>query len=159
MAAGDFKWFAQGLLDLANKIHDLDSDDWRMGIVTTGNVPTVNETAPHWGGTGTTNFATNQVTISSGSPIVGYTGPIVLTSETLALTATGFTWDIADISILQDATNGFTNAGYGIIYNNTDTNKRAVAYVELSSGGTLSNVSGAVTITINASGALAAAQS
>ena len=35
MAAGDFKWFAQGLHDLGNKIHDLDADDFRMGIITT----------------------------------------------------------------------------------------------------------------------------
>lgn len=152
MATGDFKWFAQGLHDLGNKIHDLDSDDWRMGIVTTGNVPTVNESAPHWGGTGTTNFATNQVATGT-----AYTGPIVLTSEAWTLTATGAAMDVADISIAQDA-GGFSNGAWGIVYNNTDANKRAIGFVELSSGGTLSNVSGAITITINASGALALAQ-
>ena len=61
MASGDFKWFAQGLHDLGNKIHDLDTDDWRMGIITTAATPAVNTSAPHWGGTGTTNFSTNQV--------------------------------------------------------------------------------------------------
>ncbi len=152
MATGDFKWFAQGLHDLGNKIHDLDSDDWRMGIVTTANVPTVNESAPHWGGTGTTNFATNQVATGT-----AYTGPIVLTSEAWTLTATGAAMDVADISIAQDA-GGFSNGAWGIVYNNTDANKRAIGFVELSSGGTLSNVSGAITITINASGALALAQ-
>lgn len=45
MAAGDFKWFAQALHDLGNKIHDLDNDDLRMGIVT-GVTPAVN-TAAH----------------------------------------------------------------------------------------------------------------
>lgn len=158
-ATGDFKWFAQGLMDLGNKIHDLDNDDWRMGIVTTGNVPTVNEAAPHWGGTGTTNFASNQVAVSSGSPVLGYTGPIVLTAESWTLTATGAVMDFADISILQDATNGFTNGAYGIIYNNTDANKRAIGYVEISSAGTAGNVSGSLNITINASGALALSQS
>lgn len=48
MAQGTFKWFAQGLHDLGNKIHDLDGDDWRMGIVT-GVTPTVATAAPHWG--------------------------------------------------------------------------------------------------------------
>lgn len=153
MAAGDFKWFAQGLQDLGNKVHDLDADDWRMGIVTNATVPAVNTAAPHWGGTGTTNFSTNQV----GTGGTSYTGPIVLTSEAWALTASGAAMDVADISLAQDAA-GFTNGAYGIIYNNTDANKRAIGYVELSSGGTLSLVAGAVTITMNASGILALSQ-
>ncbi len=153
MSAGDFKWFAQGLQDLGNKVHDLDADDWRMGIVTNATVPAVNTAAPHWGGTGTTNFSTNQV----GTGGTSYTGPIVLTSEAWALTASGAAMDVADISLAQDAA-GFTNGAYGIIYNNTDANKRAIGYVELSSGGTLSLVAGAVTITMNASGILALSQ-
>lgn len=153
MATGTIKWFAQGLHDLGNKIHDLDGDDWRMGIVTTATVPAVNTAAPHWGGTGTTNFATNQVATTGTS----YTGPIVLTSEAWALNATGATMDFADISLSQDAS-GFTNGAYGIIYNNTDANKRAIGYIELSSGGTASLVAGPITITMNASGVLALSQ-
>lgn len=153
MATGTIKWFAQGLHDLGNKIHDLDGDDWRMGIVTTATVPAVNTAAPHWGGTGTTNFATNQVATTGTS----YTGPIVLTSEAWALNATGATMDFADISLSQDAI-GFTNGAYGIIYNNTDANKRAIGYIELSSGGTASLVAGPITITMNASGVLALSQ-
>lgn len=149
MATGTIKWFAQGLHDLGNKLHDLDTDDWRMGIVTTATVPAVNTAAPHWGGTGTTNFATNQV--STGGTT--YTVPIVLASEAWTLTATGAAMDFADISLAQDAS-GFANGAYGIIYNNTDANKRAIGYVELSSGGTLSIVAGPVTITLNASGVL-----
>lgn len=153
MATGTIKWFAQGLHDLGNKIHDLDSDDWRIGIVTTATVPAVNTAAPHWGGTGTTNFATNQVVTTGTS----YTGPIVLASEAWALSATGATMDFADISLSQDAS-GFTNGAYGIIYNNTDANKRAIGYIELSSGGTASLVAGPITITMNASGVLALSQ-
>ena len=152
MAAGTIKWFAQGLHDLGNKIHDLDTDDWRMGVVT-GVTPAVNTAAPHWGGTGTTNYAASQVVTTGTS----YTGPIVLTSEAWALTATGAAMDFADISLAQDAS-GFTNGGYGIIYNNTDTNKRAIGYVEISATNAASLVSGAITITMNASGTLALAQ-
>ncbi len=61
MATGTMKWFAQGLLDLGNKIHNLSSDTLNLGIVTTATVPALSTAAPHWGGTGTTNFATNQV--------------------------------------------------------------------------------------------------
>ena len=153
MAAGDFKWFAQALHDLGNKIHDLDNDDLRMGIVT-GVTPAVNTTAPHWGGTGTTNYASSQVATGGTS----YTGPIVLTSESWTLTSTGAALDVADISLAQDAS-GFTNGGYGIVYNNTDANKRALGYIEISSSNAASLVTGAINITMNASGALALVQS
>lgn len=153
MATGTMKWFAQGLHDLGNKIHDLDGDDWRMGIVT-GVTPAVNTAAPHWGGTGTTNYASSQVATGGTS----YTGPIVLTSEAWTLTATGAAMDFADISLAQDAS-GFTNGGYGIIYNNTDANKRAIGYIEISSTNAASLVTGAINITFNVSGTLALAQS
>lgn len=149
MATGTIKWFAQGLHDLGNKIHDLDADDWRLGVATGTTTPAVNTAAPHWGGTGTTNFATNQVATAT-----GYSGPIALTSESWALTATGAAMDFADVTIAQDAS-GFTNGAWGIIYNNTDANKRAIGYIELSAAGTLSNVSGPVTITLNAAGVFA----
>jgi hypothetical protein len=153
MATGTIKWFAQGLHDLGNKIHGLGVDDYRLGIVTNATVPAVNTAAPHWGGTGTTKFATNQV----GTGGTSYTGPIVLTSEAWALNATGGAMDFADISLAQDAS-GFTNGAYGIIYNNTDVNKRAIGYVEISSGGTASLVAGPVTITLNAAGVFSLSQ-
>ena len=150
MATGTVKWFAQGLHDLGNKIHDLDGDDWRLGIVTNATVPAVNTPAPHWGGTGTTNFAANQVATAGTS----YTGPQVLTGESWTLGATGATMDFADITLAQDAS-GFTNGAYGIIYNNTDANKRAIGFIEISSTGAASLVTGSVSITMNASGVLA----
>ena len=151
MASGDFKWFAQGLHDIGNKIHDLDSDDWRMGIITTAATPAVNTAAPHWGGTGTTNFATNQVATGGTS----YTAPIVLASESWTLNATGSAMDCADISLAQDAS-GFTNGRWGIVYNNTDANKRAIGYIDLGSDRSL--VAGSLTITMNASGILSLSQ-
>ena len=150
MAAGDFKWFAQGLHDLGNKLHDLDSDDWRMGLVTSVTTPAVNTSAPHFGGTGTTNFATNQVATGT-----AYTGPVVLTAEAWTLNATGASMDFADVVVAQDAS-GFTNARWGIVYNNTDANKRAIGYVDL--GSDRSIVGGSLTLQINASGALGLSQ-
>jgi len=156
MATGTFKWFAQGLADLGNKLHDLDTDTLKMGIVTTATVPAVNTAAPHWGGTGTTNFAANQVATTGTS----YTGPKTCSSPTWTLTATGAALDWADTNfqMAQDAS-GFTDGAYGIIYNDTDVNKRAIGYLEISSAGTASLVTGAVNITLNASGALSLAQS
>lgn len=136
MARGDIKWFAQALHDLGNKIHDMDTDDLRMGIVNNSTVPAVNTTAPHWGGTGTTNFATNQVGTGT-----GYTGPITLT-ETWTLTASGADFRLTNVTIPQDAGTGFSTGYWGIIYNNTDANKRALAYVDL--GGPVGNTGGPI---------------
>ena len=144
MATGTVKWFAQGLMDLGNKIHDMDGDDWRMGIVTTATVPSVTTASPHFGGTGTTNFATNQVATAGTS----YTGPVVLTTESWSIVSGVVTWRADVVNLAQDAS-GFTNGAYGIIYNNTDANKRAIAYVELSAAGSLSLVAGAVSIDWN----------
>lgn len=144
MATGDMKWFAQALLDLGNKVHDLDGDDWRLGIVTTATVPSLSTAAPHWGGTGTTNFATTQV----GTGGTSYTGPQVLAGESWALISNVATFGADEVVLAQDAS-GFTNGAYGIIYNNTDANKRAIGFIELSSAGTASLVSGSLTIRFN----------
>jgi hypothetical protein len=141
MATGTMKWFAQGLLDLGNKIHNLSSDTLNLGIVTTATVPLLSTAGPHWGGSGTTNFATNQV--STGG--TQYTGPKTLASVTWTLVSNVPTLRATDISMTIDAS-GFTNGAYGIIYNNTDANKRALGFIELSAAGTLSLQAGAITI-------------
>ena len=140
MATGDVKWFQQWVLDLGNKIHNLASDALQLGIVTTATVPSMSTAGPHWGGTGTTNFATNQVGTGG-----GYTGPITLASVTWTNVSGVLTLRATDVVIPQNAS-GFTNGAYGIIFNNTDANKRAIAYVELSAAGTSSIVSGSLTI-------------
>lgn len=144
MAAGDMKWFAQALHDLGEKIHDMSSDDFRLGLVTNSTVPSATTAAPHWGGTGTTNFATNQVSTAGTS----YTGPQVLAGESWALSSNVATFGADEVVLAQDAS-GPTNIAYGIIYNNTDANKRAIGYVEISSGGTGSLVTGSLTIRFN----------
>lgn len=141
MAIGTMKWFSQGLLDLGNKIHNLSTDTLMLGIVTTATVPTLATAAPHWGGTGTTNFAASQV----GTAGTQYTGPKTLASVTWTNVANVPTLRATDIAMTIDAS-GFTTGAYGIIFNNTDVNKRALGFVELSAAGTLSLVAGAVTI-------------
>ena len=128
MAAGDIFWFAQGLLDLGNKIHDMDSDDWRLGLITSAVTPTRTTAGPHWGGTGTTNLATSQV----GTGGTSYTGPIALASESWSIVSGVPTFRADVVNLAQDAS-GFANARWGVIYNNTDANKRAIAYVDLGS--------------------------
>lgn len=150
MATGDIKWFSAGLLQLGTKIHNLTADTLMLGIVTTATVPGTDTAIPHWGGTGTTNFATNQVTTHVG----GYNGPITLASVTFTEIGSAPkvpTLRATDVVIPQDAS-GFSNGAYGIIYNSTDANKRALGYIELSSAGTASIVSGSLTIDFQGAG-------
>jgi len=146
MATGDIKWFQQGLLDLGNKIHNLSSDVLQLGIVTSAVAPSMATAAPHWGGTGTTNFATNQVGTGG-----GYTGPITLAGVTWSNVAGVPTLRATDPVIPQNAA-GFANGAYGIIFNSTDANKRALGFIELSAAGTLSIVSGSFTVDFQGAG-------
>lgn len=132
MASGDIKWFAQGLLDLGNKQHNLGGDVLMLGIITSAVAPSIATAGPHWGGTGTTNFATTQVGIAG-----GYTGPITLAGVSWTSVSGVPTLRASDITIPQNAS-GFTNGAYGIIYNSTDANKRALGYIELLAAGTVS---------------------
>lgn len=143
MATGDVKWFAQGLLDLGNKLHNLGSDVIKLGIVTSTTTPAVSTADPRWGSGGTTNFSTNQV----GTGGTSYTGPITLSSVTWALQSGVPTLRASNISLSQDAS-GFTTGRWGIIYNDTDSGKRALAFIDL--GGTISLVSGPLAINWNA---------
>jgi hypothetical protein len=141
MATGTVKWFAQALHDLGEKIHDLSSDDFRMGIVTAVTAPTKDTVAPHWGGTGTTNFASTQVPVGGTS----YTAPVALSGESWTIVSGVPTFRAAVVTLNADAS-GFTNGAYGIIYNNTDASKRAIAFVEISAAGTASLVAGQLVI-------------
>lgn len=128
MAAGDIVFFHQFKVDLGNKLHDLDTDTWKVGLTTATVTPTAADAGPHWGGTGTTNYATNQVT-----PGGNYaTGGLSLTSLAYTNSAGTVSWNAAKVAIAQNASNP-TNARWGIIYNSTDANKRAAAYIDLGS--------------------------
>lgn len=146
MATGDIKWFQQAVVDLGTKIHNLTADVLQLAIVTATPAPTMATAGPHFGGTGTTNFATTQVGVAG-----GYTGPISLAAVTWTNVAGVITLRATDVVIPQSAS-GFANGAYGIIFNSTDVNKRAIAFVELSAAGTLSIVSGSVTIDFQGAG-------
>jgi len=128
MASGDITFFHQFKVDLGNKIHDLDTDTWKVGLITSAVTPAAADAAPHWGGTGTTNYSTNQVT-----PGGNYaTGGPSLTALAYTNSSGAVSWQAAKVSIASHASNP-TNARWGIIYNSTDANKRAAAYVDLGS--------------------------
>lgn len=139
MAVGDIKWFGQGLHDLGAKLHNLGSDALKLGLITSATTPTVATAVPHFGGTGTTNMATNQVIAGT-----SYTaGGKDLTTVTWTVVAGVPTLRAAAVTVAQDAT-GFTNARWGIIYNNTNAAKQCLAFVDL--GTDRSIVAGSLTL-------------
>ncbi len=147
MAAGDFKFFAQGIHDLGNKIIDMDTDTIKFGLVTAVLTPTVTLAGPCWGAGGSNNMSTNQIATAT-----SYTGPITLSSVTWTKDATGAVFDAADPSVIAQDAGGATNIAWAIFYSDTAANKNCIGYMELSTAGTISLAAGSLTITFNASG-------
>jgi len=147
MATGDVKWFAQGLLDLGNKIHSLNNvDTIKLGIVTNATAPSINTAVPCWGAAGTTDFSTSQVSTAG-----GYTGPITLSGVSWVLASNIPTFRAIDVTIPQNGS-GFTDGAYAIIYNDTDANKRCLGFIEMSSAGTASIASGSIILNFQGAG-------
>lgn len=145
MAAGDIIAFDQFLVDVQEKLHDLETDTFKVGLITSAVTPSATTADPRWGAGGTTNFSSNQVT-PGGNYATG--GPSIA-NNAVSLSGGAAVFDGDDISITQNASNP-TNARWGIIYNDTDAGKRATHYIDL--GTTIDLSSGNFTITWNASG-------
>jgi hypothetical protein len=145
MAAGDIVIFNEFKEDVGQKIHNLSSDTFKLGLVTNAVTPAATTADPRWGAGGSTNLSSSQVTpggnYSSGGP--------ALASSTWSETSGTATFDAADVSIALNASNP-NNARWGIIYNDTSAGKEAVAFVDL--GGVTDLSAGAFWITWNASG-------
>ena len=145
MARGDIHWFNYGGLLIGKKLADLSADALKLGIVNGANVPTVNTPNPAWGANGTVNFSADQVTTNAG----GYSGPIALASVTFTQVGNLATLAANSTVIVQDSSNGFANANYGIFYDDTAANKPAFAFIDL--GGPVGNQNGPVNINFNSS--------
>jgi hypothetical protein len=137
MARGDIHWFNRALLDMGKKLHDLSADTLKLGIITNGVTPDVNTADPRWGAGGSTNLSSSQVATGT-----GYAGPITLTGTSWAQQSNIPTLRAAVVTVPQDAA-GFSNGYWGVIYNDTDPGKRAIAYVDL--GGPVGIVNGPLT--------------
>lgn len=151
MAAGDIVWFDQALVELGSETFNLAADTIKLGLVksaaNSGIDPSAATSDPCWGAGGSTNLSSYQVATGGTS----YTGPITLASVTWALASGKAKLDAADVTINADAS-GFTNARWGIIYDDSATDKNALGYVDL--GGDKSIASANLVITWNASGIL-----
>lgn len=126
MSAGAITFFNQFKADLGNKVHDLDGDTFKLALITSAVTPAASDAAPHFGGTGTTNYATNEVS-AGGNYSAGGTA---LSGVSFSLSGATVSWKADKSSVAYHASNP-TNARWGIIYNSTDANKRAVAILDL----------------------------
>lgn len=145
MAQGDVVVFNEMKEDFGLKIHNLETDTCKLGLVTNAVTPAANTSDPRWGSGGGTNFTTNQVT-----PGGNYTtGGPTLANNTYVETSGTAAFDSDNISILQHASNP-TNARWGIAYNDTSSGKEAIHYLDL--GGVTDLTAGDFSVTVNASG-------
>jgi hypothetical protein len=144
MAQGDVGIFNEFLETLGKSEVNLDTDSIKVGLADDTTTPTASTADPRWGAGGTTNFATNQVTpggnYSSGGPDI---------SSTYSQSAGTATFDGSNIAISQNASNP-TDARWGIIYDDTDADKKAIGWVDL--GSVFDMTTGDLNINWNASG-------
>lgn len=144
MAQGDVVIFQEFLNTLGKSEINLDTDSIKCGLTTGGTVPAASSADPRWGAGGTTNFAADQVT-----PGGNYTTGGTDISSTYSQTGGTATFDGTDLQWLQNVSNP-TNARYGIVYSDTDADKKCICYVDL--GSSFNMTTGDLNINWNASG-------
>lgn len=145
MAQGDVTLFNQYKVNLGEVLLDMSSDAFKLGLVTNSVTPAASTADPRWGAGGTTNLLSNECTpggnYTTGGPTIG--------STTWTESSGTVTFDGSDVTINSNASNP-NNARWGIIYDNTDTGKRCVAFLDL--GGVTDLTAGNLTVTWSASG-------
>ena len=147
MASGALTPFQEFVGQLGSAKHNFDSDTLKLGLVDDVLTPTAADATPTW-----SDYVANEVGTGGGYTANGLTLASVTWGE---VDGTG-TLDAANIALAQDAS-GFTNARWGILYNDTEATDMAIAFVDL--GSDRSEVAGAVNINWNASGVVAVAVS
>jgi hypothetical protein len=140
MARGDIVLFNAFAYDYGNKIHDFDSDTFKLGIVDDTITPAADDTTPTWA-----DYSDNEVSNAGGYT----TGGETLTGVTATETGGVLTFDSNNVTLAQNAA-GFTDGYWGILYNSTAAGKNAFAYVDL--GGPVSEAAGPIACNWNVLG-------
>ena len=130
-----FVAFDQFRIDAWSGVHNLGSggNTINVAFISSATTPSQSDAGPHFGGTGTTDLSTNEVT---GGDIAA--GGKTLANQTVSGDPNTL-WNADDVAIANNASNP-SNVRHLIYYNNTDANKRAIGYVsygtdqDLSSG-------------------------
>ena len=117
-----FVLFDQARIDMMNGVHNLTSDDIRVATISSATTPAQNDAGPHFGGTGTTDLSTNEVT---GGNVTA--GGLALDSQTVSGDPNTL-FNAADEVIAASGSNP-NNVRHLIYYNNTDANNRCLGFV------------------------------
>ena len=146
MAQGDVVVFDQFLLNVlkgnAENPHDFGAtpNAVKCAIVNNATVPAATTADPCWGAGGTTNFATNEQT-GTNFPAGGR----ACASVAVTNNAGTIELDFGDPATWSQNAGNPTTCYWGIVYDDTATNKNCIAYVDL--GGVFDATTGDLTIT------------
>lgn len=140
MARGDLLTFQEFVDQLGEEGHNFASDVLKLGIIDNTVTPVITDTTPTWG-----DYSANEVSTAGGY----VAGGITLASVTWTEVAGVATLDATNITINQNGS-GFTNAYWGIIYNDTNATDMAITFLEFA--GPVSEQAGAININWNAGG-------
>lgn len=144
MAAGTFTVLNKAKKKLTDGTFDLDTHTWKVALCTSSFTPTA-----AFAGTSTdARYSDITGEVAAGA---GYTtGGATLASVTLVESGGTVTFDAADVQW----TGATFSAKWAVIYNNTDTNKGILGYVDLetSVGTGLAPANGTLTLAWNAAG-------
>ena len=142
MARGDFTLFEEFADQLGSENHNLENggDTIKLGLVDDTLTPTAADGTPTWG-----DYSANEVATTGGYTANGET----LANQSYAEADGVATFDADNVVISQNGS-GFTDAHWGILYNDTNGTDMAIGFLDL--GGPVSEQDGDITIAWNASG-------
>ncbi len=141
MARGDLTVFEEFAAQLGAENHVLNASDvFKLLIIDNTTPPTASDTTPTL-----SDYVANEVSTAGGYTANGET----IANCTYSEAAGVGTFDGDNVVISQNGS-GFTDAYWGIIYNDSNATDMAVAFVDL--GGPVSEVAGDITVAWNASG-------
>jgi hypothetical protein len=148
MAQGDVTIFNEFVEDLGEEVHNFESDVIKLALIDNVVTPAADTATPQWGVGSSQDYDANEVSTAGGYTANGETVAVTFTRSTTTATLDD---NSGDISLAQNGS-GFTNAYWGILYNDSAVNKNCIAFVEL--GGPVSEQAGPVNINWNVSGIL-----
>lgn len=147
MAAGNTYWFVEYL----QRVFDFQSADFgttpnviKCGLITSATTPLVDDAFPTWGGSGSSDMSSDEVT-----PGGNYTvGGVVCTLP--ATTINGYTIEIdwANPPAWAQSGSNPTDARWAIFYDDTSANKDCICFFDL--GSIRDMTSGNLTLTMGA---------
>ena len=144
MARNDWVTFEEFSLDLANGVHNLGSDTFKVALIdNTDTEPAAGTATPEWAA----DFSGNEV-VGTGYTAGGYTLTGTSTSEDAGVTTFD---DTGNVSWSQNGA-GPTDIYWASLYNDSAASKECVGFLDM--GGPVSLQDGDVSITWNASGIL-----